>query len=147
MGGGGEGGQQRGGGNNMTPGNGQRNQAPQGNKPAAALPKPAEGVVYEAAGTWNFTIDSPQAGGGTIVLRKENGVHTGTVKTARMTEETVFTAVTVKGNELTLSYTASFGGNTVPVDIKAVLTADTDMQGTMQLGQFRTFNIAGKKAN
>lgn len=144
------GGQQGGGGGMQMPGNrGQRGgQAPQNtNKPITQnnAPKPADGAVYEAAGTWSFTIDSPQGGAGTIVIKKENGVYSGTIKTQRMTQETAFSSVTVNGNEVTLSYTTNFGGNSVPVDIKTTIV-NNDMQGTMNLGQFRTFNLTGKRS-
>jgi hypothetical protein len=120
--------------------------APQRQAPAQpALPKAAEGVVFEAAGTWNFTIDSPQGGTGTIVIRKENDVYSGTIKTERMPQETPFTSVVVKGNDVTLTYSVTFGGNTVPVTIKSMIN-DKAMQGTMAMGEFRTFNLNAKKA-
>ncbi len=115
------------------------------NKPAEnTLPKATEGVVYEAAGKWSFTIDSPQGGEGTIVIKKENNVYSGTIKTARMQQETPFTSISVNGNEVTMSYSVSFNGNTFPVNIKANIV-DKAMQGTMAMGEFRTFNLTGKK--
>jgi len=62
--GGGGGDQQRGNAQTQTNGGGQRTQGTQNNKPATQTPiaKPADGIVYEAAGTWAFTIDSPQKG-------------------------------------------------------------------------------------
>jgi hypothetical protein len=152
---GGNGGGQNSGGGMMMNGGGQRPQggAPQGGgqrqgapaaqqKPIAA---PADGIVYEPAGTWTFTIDSPQGGAGTIVLKKENGVYSGTIKTERMREETAFTSVKVNGNNVILSYTVNFNGNSVPVEINTTVN-NTDMNGTMALGQFRTFNLTGKKS-
>jgi outer membrane receptor protein involved in Fe transport len=147
MGGGDQG--QRGNNNTQMPimGGGQRQGNPAQNKPATQNPitKPADGTVYEAAGTWNFTFDSPQGGNGVLVIKKENGVYSGTVKTERMPQETVLTSVVVNGNEVTVSYTVNFGGNTVPVEIKTSIN-DKDMQGTMAMGQFRTFNLTGKKS-
>lgn len=141
---GGGGGQQGGG----PMGGGQRPQGqPQQNQPTTPPPtvaKPAEGTVVEAAGTWTFTIDSPQGGNGTIVIKKENDAYTGTIKTDRMPQETAFSSVTVNGTEVIMKYTLSFNGNTVPVEIKTSINA-TDMAGTMALGTFRTFNLTGKK--
>jgi hypothetical protein len=51
----------------------------------------------------------------------------------------------VNGNEVTVSYSVTFGGNTVPVEIKTSIN-DKDMLGTMAMGQFRTFNLTGKKS-
>ncbi len=147
------GGQQQGG-NTVTMG-GQRqmgsvpaaggNQKPATNQ--STNPRTADAVVYEAAGTWTYTIDSPQGGGGTIVITKENGVYAGTIKTERMKEETKFTSITVNGNDVAMSYTVNFGGNTVPVDIKGTISNTNNMNGTMSLGQFRTFNLVGKRSN
>ena len=121
------------------------NQKPATNQPTN--PRTADAVVYEAAGTWTYTIDSPQGGGGTIVITKENGVYAGTIKTERMKEETKFTSITVNGNDVAMSYTVNFGGNTVPVDIKGTISNTNNMNGTMSLGQFRTFNLVGKRSN
>jgi outer membrane receptor protein involved in Fe transport len=119
-------------------------QPQQQNKPAATLPKPADGTVYDAAGTWSFTIDSPQGGNGTIVIKNDNGVYSGTIKTDRMSQETAFTSVVVNGNDVTLNYAVTFNGNTIPVEIKSTIN-NTDMAGTMALGTFRTFNLTAKK--
>jgi hypothetical protein len=62
-----------------------------------------------------------------------------------MKEETALSSVTVNGNEVSLSYTVSCGGNSVPVEIKRTVNKD-DMTGTMAFGQFRTFNLTGKKS-
>jgi outer membrane receptor protein involved in Fe transport len=136
--------QQRGPGNVQMPANGgQRNHAP---APQNKIAQPADGTVYPVAGTWEFTLDSPQGGGGTIIIKNDNDVYSGTIKTERMTDPTPFTAVTVNGNEVTMSYTVNFGGNTVPVTIKAGFNS-ADMQGTMSFGEFRTMNMTAKKSN
>lgn len=103
-------------------------------------------VVYESAGTWNFTIDSPQGGSGTIILKKENDTYTGTIKTNRMPQETPLNNVSVKGNDVSFSYPVSFGGNsnTVEVSYKVI---DRAIQGTMSVGQFGTFNLTGSRSN
>jgi hypothetical protein len=150
MGGGQQGGGQPGG--NVQMNGGQRpggaptgaNQRPATAQPAT--PKSPDAVIYEAAGTWTYTIDSPQGGGGTIVIKKENGMYSGTIKTERMKEETKFTSITVNGNDVAMAYTVNFGGNTVPVDIKGTIN-DNEMNGTMSLGQFRSFNLVGKRSN
>ena len=127
-------------------GNGGQRTQPQKPVTTNNVSKPADGIIYEAAGTWTYTIDSPQGGSGVIVLKKENDVYSGTIKTERMKEETALSSVIVNGNNVTLSYTVNFGGNTVPVTIKATINS-TEMQGTMSLGEFRTFNLTGKRSN
>jgi hypothetical protein len=117
------------------------------NRPAQqpATTTPADSITYEAVGTWTYIIDSPQGGSGTIVIKKENDVYSGTIKTDRMPAETALTSVIVNGNDVSISYTVNFGGNTVPVEIRTTISK-TEMQGTMALGQFRTFNLTGKKS-
>jgi outer membrane receptor protein involved in Fe transport len=109
--------------------------------------KPADATIYEAAGTWNYTIDSPQGGGGVIVLTKgEDGKYSGTIKSERMREPATFATVAVNGNDVVLSYNMSFGANTATVEIKATIN-NNDMTGTLAFGQMRTFNLTGKKGN
>jgi outer membrane receptor protein involved in Fe transport len=123
--------------------------APKGPAPKTTPPptvaKPADGVVVEAAGTWAIKIDAPPQGdGGTIVIKKENGVYTGTIKTDRLPQETAFTSVTVNGTEVIMKYSMTMNGNAVPVEIKTTIN-EKDMGGTMALGTVRTFNVSGKK--
>ncbi|MBT1702608.1 outer membrane beta-barrel family protein [Chryseosolibacter indicus] len=103
-----------------------------------------DSVKYEPTGTWDFTIDSPQGGSGTIVLKKENDTYTGTIKTNRMPQETVLTNVTVNGNQVSFSYPVNFGGNTSTVTVSYTISKD-DIQGTMDIAQFRSFNLTGKR--
>jgi outer membrane receptor protein involved in Fe transport len=109
--------------------------------------KAANATIYEAAGTWNYTIDSPQGGGGVIVLSKgEDGKYSGTIKSERMREPATFATVAVNGNDVVLSYNMTFGANTATVEIKATIN-NNDMTGTLAFGQMRTFNLTGKRAN
>lgn len=135
------------------PGGGAPQPAPKGGAPAQQKPatppptvaKPAEGVVVEPAGTWSIKIDAPPQGDpGTIVIKKENGVYTGTIKTDRLPQETAFTSITVNGNEVIMKYSLTMNGNAVPIEIK-VNVNETEMGGTMALGAARTFNVTGKK--
>jgi hypothetical protein len=104
-----------------------------------------DSVTYNADGKWSYTIDSPQGGEGTIVLVNTDGKYTGTIKNARMPQETQLTNVVVNKNEVSFSYPVSFNGNTTNVDVKYVVSKDT-IQGTMSIGGFRTFNLTGKKS-
>ncbi len=113
--------------------------------PPPAVAKPADGTIVEAAGTWSIKIDAPPQGdGGTIVIRKENGAYTGTIKTERMSQETTFSSVIVNGTEVIMKYSLTMNGNNVPVEIKTSINA-TDMGGTMAIGTMRVFNVTGKK--
>ena len=133
------------GGGNFRQGGGQR---PAG-APAAApakLPAADTSVTVNAEGTWNYTIESPQGGEGTLTLKKEGDKYTGTINNKRFNRENALQEVTVKGNELTFSYeTPGMGGNPMAISVKAIINGDS-FTGNMTVGQFGTFPINAKKA-
>jgi outer membrane receptor protein involved in Fe transport len=106
--------------------------------------KSEDRVVYEAAGTWVYTIDSPQGGGGTLVLTKNAGAYAGSIKSNRMQQEIQLNDVRVTGNEIHFSYPVSLNGNTTQVEVSATLR-ENEMQGVMRMGESRTFNLSGKR--
>jgi hypothetical protein len=120
----------------------QRSQA----TPAQSTPAVADSVIFQPEGTWNFTIDSPQGGSGTIILKNENGVYSGTIKTNRMAQETSLNNITVKGNDVSFSYPVSFGGNTNTVEVMYKVS-NNDIHGTLTMAQFGTFNLVGNRTN
>ncbi len=127
-------------------GGGQRGAGPGGARPNMAsadpLPEASDSVLYNAEGTWKFTMETPQGPSeGTIQIQKQDNVYTGTIRTPRMPNDTPFTDVNVEGNTITITYNITFGPNTFPVEIKAVLTGENEMVGTMSFGQGRTVNI------
>ena len=63
-----------------------------------------------------------------------------------MPQDVALTDVKVNGNEVSFTYPVSFGGNTNTVTVKAVLGKDI-MQGTMSIGEMRTFNLNAKKVD
>jgi hypothetical protein len=140
-----DGGQQRGG---QAPAFGQRNQ---NRKPAVkqapqiSLPAVADTVLYKVDGNWDFTMDSPQGGSGAILLKNENGVYSGTIKTNRMTQETPLQNVSVEGNAVSFTYPVNFGGNSNTVEVKYTVS-NNDINGTMNVGQFGSFNLTGKRS-
>jgi hypothetical protein len=124
-------------------GGGQGNGA--GIRPQAAAPVnvPAgdSTVVVSPEGSWNYTIESPQGGEGILVLTKDGENYGGTITNKRFNSNTTLSTVSVKGNELTFAYEVSGpGGNTMPVQVKAIITEDT-FNGSMTVGQFGTFPI------
>ncbi len=151
---GGDGGMQMGGTEGMAPqgGNGQGGRqrsaqpATQNTQPDA---KPTttvnDGVIYEAAGTWTYTIDSPQGGGGTIVLTKNGEAFQGSIRRDRAPEPVALENVKVSGNDISFSYPANFGGNSMTVNV-SVTISKTEMLGTMSFGEMRSVNLKGKRS-
>jgi len=148
--GGGDGGQGGGGAPAATGGGGGRPQGgtpvtiPSTAKPAQTTPAKADTVVYEAAGTWNYTIESPQGGVGTLKIKKEGDVYSGTIASNRSPRENPLKDVVFKNNELSFSYELNFGGNTAVITVKGVITKD-QFAGTMSLGQFGSFPMNGTR--
>ena len=113
-------------------------------RPATTAPA-ADGTVYEAAGTWTYTAESPQGGGGTIMLVRNADSYTGTIVRDRAKDPVSLQDIVVDGNEISFSYPAGFGGNTMKVNVQVTITNDA-MAGTMRFGEMRTVNISGKRS-
>ncbi len=131
-------------------GGGGRGGAPAGRPataPVAAAPavKADPTAVVKAEGVWDYTVQSPQGGEGKITIEKKEGQYTGTITSTRGNRTTPLENVKVVGNQLTFSYTLSFGGNSVVIGVKAAITGDV-LAGTMALGQFGEFPINAKRA-
>lgn len=148
-GGGGDGG----GGQDQAQGGGQRGGGQTNRTAATVTPvttavepiKTDPNAVVKAEGTWNYTLESPQGGSGTLVIKKDGDKYTGVITNSRNNKETPLTSVTVSGNEINFSYDVNFGGNAASITSKAVIEGDT-MKGSMSVGQFGSFPISAKRA-
>lgn len=142
------------GGGNVTGGTQQRGgavvaagtQRPQGAaKPVLAdTSKVDSSAVVKAEGNWTYTIESPQGGGGVLKITKTGDVYSGVIINSRNNLEVALKTVSVMGNELSFSYENSFGGNTMEVTAKGIITGD-QLSGTMAIGQFGTFPMNAKR--
>jgi hypothetical protein len=137
------GGGQQGGGRGMQGGGapGGQRQASQPNMKMAAADPTKE---VNAAGTWNYTVESPQGGAGKLVITKDGENYSGTITSNRNNKEVPLKTVTVKGNEVNIVYEVSFGGNTMSFSITGIIKED-DLNGNMSVGQFGTFPINAKR--
>jgi len=149
----GDGGQQQGGGN-FGGGQGGNRQGggarPAGAAGAAAavakIPAGDPNAVVNAAGTWTYTVESPQGGNGTIVIRKDGNAYAGTMTNARFNRENQLKDIVVKGNEISFGYDVNFNGNASTVTVKGTITGDA-LAGVMNVGQFGSFPINAKRTN
>jgi outer membrane receptor protein involved in Fe transport len=112
-------------------------------KPTQAASK-ADTVAYEAVGTWNYTIESPQGGMGVLKINKEGNIYSGTISSNRSNRENTIKEVVFKNNELNFSYEVSFGGNTAVIAVKGIISKD-QFTGTMSVGQFGSFPMNGTR--
>jgi len=113
-------------------------------KPVVTNSKVDSTIVVKAEGNWTYTIESPQGGGGILKITKTEGTYSGVIINSRNNREVALKTVTVNGNELNFSYENSFGGNTMEVTAKGIITND-QLEGTISIGQFGTFPMHAKR--
>jgi outer membrane receptor protein involved in Fe transport len=101
-------------------------------------------VAYEAAGTWNYTVESPQGGMGALKITKEGNTYSGTISSNRSNRENPIKDVVFKNNELSFNYEVNFGGNTAVIAVKGIITKD-QFVGTMSVGQLGSFPMNGNR--
>lgn len=97
-------------------------------------------VVVKPEGKWNYTIDSPQGGEGTLTITKTGDQYEGTIYNKRFDSESNLSDVKVNGSEMTFTYEVSRGGNSMTIVVNGIISGDT-YSGNMAVGQFGTFPI------
>ncbi len=125
---------------------------PTGNYRAATvtpvtLAEKNDSVTLDASGNWEYTIESQQGpSNGVIALTQTEDQYSGTITSSRTPEPIALTDIKVSGNEMTASYSMSFGGNEVTINIIGMISDDT-MEGSIAFGTFRTvpFKATRKK--
>ncbi len=96
------------------------------------------------AGIWNATVTTPNGGGNpTLTFAVKGDSVTGTVK--RPTGEVIPLKGTIKGSDLTYSYTIVPNGQEILVTVKAKVVGDS-LGGTMSFGGAMTGQITAKRA-
>lgn len=118
-----------------------------GQAAAAAIKLPATDstAVVNPEGTWQYTIESPQGGEGTLSITKNGDAYSGSITNKKFNSNTPLSSVALKGNELSFAYEVTGqGGNTMPVQVKAIIAED-NLNGSMTVGQFGTFPIKAKR--
>ncbi len=109
------------------------------------VPKTDPTAAVKAEGDWTYTIESPQGGGGTLKIKREGEILSGSIINSRSNRETPLKTIALAGNELTFSYEANFGGNTSVIIFKGII-ADNTLTGMMSVGQFGSFPMNGKRS-
>jgi outer membrane receptor protein involved in Fe transport len=109
---------------------------------APALPPADVTKTVDATGTWNYKVESPQGGEGTIVILKDGDKYTGTITSRRGTSQ--LSEVKVNGNELTFHYDFNTPNGAMTMQVKSIIE-DTKMTGNITVGQFGTFPLNATK--
>ena len=96
------------------------------------------------AGTWNASVTTPNGGGNpTLTFTVKGDSVTGTVK--RPTGEVIPLKGTIKGKDLTYTYSITNNGQPIPVTVKAKVAGDS-LSGTMDFAGGMTGQITAKRA-
>ena len=96
------------------------------------------------AGTWNASVTTPNGSGNpTLTFTVKGDSVTGTVK--RPTGEVVPLKGTIKGKDLTYTYSITNNGQPIPVTVKAKVSGDS-LSGTMDFAGGMTGQITAKRA-
>ena len=112
--------------------------------PVAAQAKPAA-QAKSIAGTWNATVKLPNGGGSpTLTFAVKGDSVTGTVKRPA-TGETFPLKGTIKGKDLTYTFTITTDGQPVLVTVKAKVAGDS-LSGTMDFGGQSSGQIKAARA-
>jgi hypothetical protein len=115
-----------------------------GSAPAVKPVKTDSSIVVNPVGKWDYTIESPQGGSGSLTINKDGDTYSGTIVNSRNNKETPLENVQLQGNGLSFSYETSFGPNTNTVKV-VVAVAEESFEGTMTIGQFGSFPMKGKR--
>jgi len=101
-------------------------------------------AAQSIAGTWDATVTTPNGGGKpTLTFVVKGDSVSGTVK--RPTGEVVPLKGTIKGKDLTYTYSISTDGQSIPVTVKAKVAGDS-LSGTMDFAGQMTGQIVAKRA-
>ena len=104
----------------------------------------AQAKSKSVAGIWNASVTTPNGGGNpTLTFAVKGDSVSGTVK--RPTGEVIPLRGTIKGSDLTYTYTISSNGQPVAVTVKAKVKGDS-LSGTMDFAGAMTGQITAKRA-
>lgn len=99
----------------------------------------------ELAGTWNYTVDSPQgSSGGTVIFEGGDGDYIGTIQNPRMGSDVDLEDIEVDGNTVYFSYSVDGGGRTFTISAEVEVDGDV-FDGKISIGEFGSYDIEGEK--
>jgi imidazolonepropionase-like amidohydrolase len=115
------------------------------NLPAGQAGKSDPNAKVEIEGSWSTVTQTPQGSNdGKVTFKKDGSGYKGTVSGGRLPAPADLTSVTLEGNKLSYSYSLSFGGNSIKVDVEATVEGDS-FKGNASIGLRGSFSIEGTK--
>jgi hypothetical protein len=99
----------------------------------------------DIVGTWSVSVDTPQGkNSSTVTFTKEGGNLTGKVSGDLISTPITFKKVELDGNKLKYSYTFSYEGTPMDVEVEATVEGDT-YTGNATAGSYGSFPLDAKK--
>ncbi len=96
-------------------------------------------------GSWSTVTQTPQGSNdGKVIFKKDGSGYKGTISGGRMPAPADLISVTLEGNKLSYTYSLSFGGNTIKVEVEATVEGDS-FKGNATVGPRGSFSIEGTK--
>jgi imidazolonepropionase-like amidohydrolase len=115
------------------------------NLPAGQAGKSDPNAKVEIEGSWSTVTQTPQGSNdGKVTFKKDGSGYKGTISGGRMPAPADLTSVTLEGNKLSYSYSLSFGGNSIKVEVEATVEGDS-FKGNASIGPRGSFSIEGTK--
>ncbi len=115
------------------------------NLPAGQAGKSDPNAKVEIEGSWSTVTQTPQGSNdGKVTFKKDGSGYKGTVSGGRLPAPADLTSVTLEGNKLSYSYSLSFGGNSIKVEVEATVEGDS-FKGNASIGPRGSFSIEGTK--
>lgn len=110
---------------------------------AASTARAGQATKIDVTGTWAFDVQTDAgAGNPTITFKQEGekltGHYTGTFGEAELSG-------TVKGSDITFSFTADFSGTPLTSTYKGTVENATSMKGTLEISQVGSGTFTAKK--
>ena len=110
----------------------------------AAPPAAASATGADVSGTWLFSVQTDQGSGSPTFTFKQDGQKlTGTYNGAF---DSANVAGTLKGSEISFSFTADAGGQSAEITYTGKLVGKDSMEGTVKLGGFGDGAWTGKRS-
>jgi hypothetical protein len=115
------------------------------NLPAGQAGKADPNAKVEIEGSWSTVTQTPQGSNdGKVTFKKDGSGYKGTVSGGRLPAPADLTSVTLEGNKLSYTYSLSFGGNSIKVEVEATVEGDS-FKGNANIGPRGSFSIEGTK--
>jgi hypothetical protein len=105
----------------------------------------AQAAKIDITGTWTFEVVTAAGPGTPTVTLKQDGEKVTGHYSSQTLGEADLTG-TIKGQDLTFSFTADLGGQSAPVEYKATVENSSSMKGTIDVaGGLASGTFTGKK--